>query len=39
MKGRKIEGIGVSFGGMYMRSSSDVPLKWDGIEVNGGEND
>jgi len=33
MKGRKIEGIGVSSRRMYMRNIADIPTKWKDIRI------
>ena len=33
MKGRKIEEIGVSSRGMYMRNIADIPTKWKDIRI------
>ena len=33
MKGRKIEGIGVSSRGRYMRNIADIPTKWKDIRI------
>ena len=33
MTGRKIEEIGVSSRGMYMRNIADIPTKWKDIRI------